>query len=165
MSTLRHVVVLGGGPAGLATAHELTAGGTRVTVLEREGHVGGLARTIHHKGYKFDLGGHRWFTKNEDLNDWFRRLMDGHLVMVDRISRIYHEGKYYNYPISIGDLVKNVSPLTIAQIGASFAWASLRQAAGGRPVVTISALVSATDRADLSEGCCYNDLRVEVAAA
>ena len=137
MSTLRHVVVLGGGPAGLATAHELTAGGTRVTVLEREGHVGGLARTIHHKGYKFDLGGHRWFTKNEDLNDWFRRLMDGHLVMVDRISRIYHEGKYYNYPISIGDLVKNVSPLTIAQIGASFAWASLRQAAGGRPVVTM----------------------------
>lgn len=137
MSNPQHAVILGGGPAGLAVAHELSANGARATVLEREGYVGGLARTIHHQGYKFDLGGHRWFTKNEDLNDWFRRLMSGDLVMVDRISRIYHGGKYYNYPIAIGDLMKNVGPLTIAHIGASFLWAALRQAAVDRPILTM----------------------------
>ncbi len=137
MSTPPNTVILGGGPAGLAVGHELTANGAQVTVLERESYVGGLARTIHHKGYKFDLGGHRWFTKNEDLNDWFRTLMTGELVMVDRISRIYHDGKYYNYPLAVGELVKNVSPLDILQIGSSFLWASLRQAALDRPIVNM----------------------------
>ena len=72
----------------MAAAHELSANGVRVTVLERNAYVGGLAATFKHKGYKFDLGGHRWFTKNESLNDWFRHLMEGELVLVDRISRI-----------------------------------------------------------------------------
>ena len=79
-SDAMHVVILGAGPAGLASAHELAANGVKVTVLERNGYVGGLCRTVHDGGYKFDLGGHRWFTKNEDLNNWFRRLMEGQLV-------------------------------------------------------------------------------------
>jgi len=79
ISCPEHVTVLGAGPAGLATAHELSANGVRVTVLERNNYVGGLATTFKHKGYKFDLGGHRWFTKNESLNDWFRQLMKGEL--------------------------------------------------------------------------------------
>ena len=71
-------------------------------------------------GYKFDLGGHRWFTKNEDLNNWFRRLMDGHLVMVQRISRIYYGGKYYMYPVAIGDVIKNAGIVTIVKAGFAF---------------------------------------------
>ena len=47
------------------------------------------------EGFKFDIGGHRWFTKNEDLNAWFRRLMEGEIVLVDRISRIFHQGKFF----------------------------------------------------------------------
>ena len=69
-----HVVILGAGPAGLAVGHELSVNGSKVTVLERNDYVGGLCRTVDDQGYKFDLGGHRWFTKNEDLNRWFRRL-------------------------------------------------------------------------------------------
>jgi len=130
----KHVIILGGGPAGLATGHEVTANGGQVTVLERNPFVGGLCRTIQAKGYRFDLGGHRWFTKNEALNDWFLRLMDGELVMVDRISRIYYDGKYFLYPIRFSDLLRQTGPLTILHAGIAFLWAVFRQAAYPRPI-------------------------------
>lgn len=129
-----HVVVLGAGPAGLATGHELVANGVAVTVLERNSYVGGLCRTIHEGGYRFDLGGHRWFTKNEDLNNWFRRLMEGELVMVERISRIYYDGKYYMYPVAIGDVIKNAGPVTIMKAGFAFLWAAIRYAGLNAPI-------------------------------
>jgi protoporphyrinogen oxidase len=123
-----HVAILGAGPAGLAVGHELTANGTKVTVLDRNDFVGGLCRTLDEDGYKFDLGGHRWFTKNEDLNNWFRRLMEGEIVMVDRISRIFHGGKFFNYPISFGDIIKNTGPITVLHAGFSFLLSILMQA-------------------------------------
>lgn len=124
----KHVVVLGAGPAGLATAHGLSENGVAVTVLEKNAYVGGLCVTIQKDGYRFDLGGHRWFTKNEDLNKWFRRLMDGELVWVNRISRIYHGGKFFNYPVEFGDVMRNSSPATILHAGVSFLWEQLRSA-------------------------------------
>ena len=129
-----HVVVLGAGPAGLAVAHELTANGVRVTVLERNSYVGGLCRTIEHKGYRFDLGGHRWFTKNEHLNNWFRHLMTGELTNVKRISRIYYDGKYFNYPIQFRNIVDNTSLLTIVHATLAFIWSALRFAVRTTPV-------------------------------
>ncbi|MGC1347722.1 MAG: FAD-dependent oxidoreductase [Methyloceanibacter sp.] len=132
-----HVVVLGGGPAGLAVAHELSTNGIRVTVLERNRYVGGLAATFEYKGYKFDLGGHRWFTKNDALNHWFRRLMEGELVLVNRISRIYHKGTYFSYPIRLKEMLTKCDPVTIVRILASFLWSSLKQAAINQPVVTM----------------------------
>ena len=131
------MVVLGGGPAGLAVAHQLSANDVCVTVLERNRYVGGLAATFEYKGYKFDLGGHRWFTKNEELNDWFRRLMEGELVLVDRISRIYHQGKYFSYPIRLKEILTKCDPLTIAGIVVSFLWSSMKQAATNSPIVTM----------------------------
>ena len=129
-----HVVILGGGPAGLATAHELAANGVAVTVLERNGYVGGLCRTVHEAGYRFDLGGHRWFTKNEDLNNWFRRLMEGELVMVERISRIYYDGQVLH--VSGGDRRRReeCGPVTIVKAGFAFLWAALRYAVLNRPI-------------------------------
>lgn len=121
----------------MAVAHELSENDIRVTVLERNGYVGGLSATFKYKGFKFDLGGHRWFTKNEDLNNWFRRLMSGELVLVNRISRIYHDGKYYNYPIRLKEIIANSSPMTIAHVGTSFLWASLRQAAFDPPILNM----------------------------
>lgn len=129
-----HVVILGAGPAGLATGHELSANDVSVSVLERNNYVGGLCRTIHHRGYKFDLGGHRWFTKNEDLNNWFRRLMEGELILVQRISRIYYNGKYYQYPVSFGDVMKNAGVFTILKAGLSFLSASVRYGVMNRSV-------------------------------
>ncbi|MCP4465175.1 MAG: NAD(P)-binding protein [Halieaceae bacterium] len=115
-----HVVILGAGPAGLATGHELSAGGVQVSVLDRNDFVGGLCNTNVHKGYKFDLGGHRWFTKNEDLNTWFRRLMGDEIVWVERISRIYYDGGYYSYPISILNVIKNAGLFTIMHAGVTY---------------------------------------------
>lgn len=132
-----HVVILGAGPAGLATGHELAANGVAVTVLERNDFVGGLCRTVHDQGYKFDLGGHRWFTKNEHLNNWFRRLMEGELVLVERISRIYYDGKYYMYPIAIGDVIRNAGPWTILKAGFAFIAASVRFGVLNQPIRNI----------------------------
>ena len=132
-----HVVILGAGPAGLAVGHELSGNGSKVTVLERNDYVGGLCRTVDDQGYKFDLGGHRWFTKNEDLNRWFRRLMDGEYIMVKRISRIYSGGKFFNYPINFGDIVRNTAPLTVLHAGLSFLWASLVQVVLSKPITNM----------------------------
>jgi protoporphyrinogen oxidase len=121
----------------LAVAHELSGKRVHVTVLERNRYVGGLAATFAYRGFKFDLGGHRWFTKNEDLNDWFRRLMSGELVSVNRVSRIYHDGQYFNYPIRLKEILTKSPPLTIANVMASFLWSSLKQAAIDQPIVTM----------------------------
>ena len=133
----QHVVILGAGPAGLAVAHELSANGVRATVLERNDFVGGLCNTVEVDGYKFDLGGHRWFTKNEDLNRWFRRLMDGEIVMVDRISRIYHRGIFYNYPVEFADVLKKSHPMTVLLAGFSFLGESIRQVVSPRPITNM----------------------------
>ena len=124
----KSVAILGAGPAGLAVGHELSQNGVDVNVMDRNPFVGGLCVTIEDDGYKFDIGGHRWFTKNEDLNNWFRRLMEGEIVMVDRISRVFHKGIFYNYPIEFGDVIRKSDPITIIQAGFSFMFMSIRQA-------------------------------------
>ena len=126
MNTNEHVVILGAGPAGLATGHELSVSGVKVSVLDRNDFVGGLCNTNNYKGYKFDLGGHRWFSKNEDLNDWFRRLMGDEVVWVQRISRIYYDGGYYLYPISILNVIKNAGIPTIIHAGLTYLWSALQ---------------------------------------
>jgi protoporphyrinogen oxidase len=126
-SSQRRVVILGAGPAGLATGHGLTDEGVRVVVLERNAHVGGLCVTVERNGYRFDLGGHRWFTKNADLDAWFHRLMKGELVTVNRISRIYHQGRFFNYPISFGNVMSNAAPVAVLHAGASYLWEQLRR--------------------------------------
>lgn len=130
----RHVVVLGAGPGGLAVAHELTAAGRRVTVLERNDFVGGLCRTVEHRGFRFDLGGHRWFTKNMDLDRWFRRLMEGELVRVERRSRIYHDGRFFDYPVSLGNVFRNTSIPTVARIGLDFLASAVKMSMTQREV-------------------------------
>ena len=132
-----HVIILGGGPGGLATGHEVATKGGQVTVLEKNDYVGGLCRTIEDDGYRFDLGGHRWFSKNEDLNNWFRHLMEGEIVMVDRISRIYYDRKFFYYPIRFTDILKNTGPITILHAGFAFLWATLRQSSSNKPIVNM----------------------------
>ena len=129
-----HVCILGAGPAGLATGHELSLNDTKVTIVEKNAYVGGLCRTVHSKGYKFDLGGHRWFTQNEALNNWFRRLLEGEIITVNRISRIYYGGKYFNYPISFGDVIKNAGILTMVWAGLAYVRAYVVYCVLNRPI-------------------------------
>lgn len=134
LTPAEHVCILGAGPAGLATGHELSANNTKVTVLEKNDYVSGLCRTVEANGYRFDLGGHRWFTQNEELNNWFRRLMKDEIVMVNRISRIYYGGQYYNYPLSIGDVITKAGFWTIFLSGITFAKAIVEYNIFDKPV-------------------------------
>lgn len=96
---MQDVVILGGGPAGLAAGYALGKKGFRVTVIEQEGQVGGISKTVVEKGYRFDLGGHRFFTKILDVEQlWFDILQDDFLVR-PRLSRIFYRHKFFDYPL------------------------------------------------------------------
>ncbi len=92
-------VVIGGGPAGLTVAHELTKAGAACTVLESGSIPGGLARTEEYKGYRFDIGGHRFFTKVALIEDLWHELLGEDFIERPRLSRIYYRGKYFKYPL------------------------------------------------------------------
>ncbi|MBZ0272901.1 FAD-dependent oxidoreductase [bacterium] len=92
-------IILGGGLAGLTMADELLARGNEATVLEAAPEVGGLARNIEVRGHLFDIGGHRFFSDKQEINDWFRALMEGEIVEVIRKSRILMNGRFADYPL------------------------------------------------------------------
>lgn len=103
-----HVIILGAGPAGLAAAHVLTSNGRPPVVFERAPWVGGLARTVERNGFRFDIGGHRWFTKNDEVHQFFVDVVGDELITVNRTSRIYFEGKYFYYPLKIGNALRGM---------------------------------------------------------
>ena len=102
-------VVLGAGPAGLSAAWKLGNAGLDVEVLEAQSHVGGLAHTIRRGGYLFDLGPHRFHTDNPAVLTEVERLM-GEMPELVRKTRVYFMGKYYDYPLSAGNLLSSLSP-------------------------------------------------------
>ena len=118
-------LVMGAGPGGLCSAYVLSKAGAPVVVVEKAPFVGGLARTIKRQTefgeFKFDIGGHRWFTKNDELNDIFREVIADELLMVNRISRIYFDGKYVDYPLKISNALKAIGPVTSAKAMADYA--------------------------------------------
>ena len=97
---MHDLVVVGGGPAGLAAAHEAVRYGASVIVLERLQVVGGLARTLEFDGSRFDIGPHRFFTKNEDVRQLFNDLLGENLVRVHRQTRILNVGIFFDYPLT-----------------------------------------------------------------
>jgi protoporphyrinogen oxidase len=92
-------VILGGGLTGLSAGYVLSEAGFGVNVFESDSIVGGLSRTIEDEGFRFDLGGHRFFTKDEKINDFVRELMGDELISVPRASKIFMRGKYFDYPL------------------------------------------------------------------
>lgn len=95
------VVVLGGGVAGLSAGWVLSKNGIDVTVLEKEDSVGGLARSFKRNGYTYDLGGHRFFTKNNQLVDVIKDILGDNLLVMPRNSSIYMQGRFFEYPPKI----------------------------------------------------------------
>lgn len=95
----RQVVVIGGGPAGLTAAYELTKREFPTIVVEKENKVGGLSRTEQYKGFFFDMGGHRFFTKVKEVNQIWHEVLSKDFLQRPRLSRIYYRQKFFYYPL------------------------------------------------------------------
>ncbi len=119
------VVVCGAGPAGLTAAYLLGKAGHPVTVLEADRLVGGLARTVEHRGYRFDIGGHRFFTQLPVVQALWEDLLGDELIEVPRLSRIYYKGRYFQYPLQLADAFRALGPVECALIMLSYARARL----------------------------------------
>jgi len=130
----RKVVVLGAGPAGLSAGYALARAGWQVDVYEQLDQVGGLARTVEHQGFRFDLGGHRWFTKKDELNAFLVDLLGDELIWVDRISRIYFDGHFVDYPLKMGNVLGEIGPVTGARAVGDFVLAKAQQTLTHRPI-------------------------------
>ena len=102
------IVICGAGPAGLSAAYQALKGGMRPLLLEGNSRIGGLARTKDYKGYRFDLGGHRFFTKDERILQLWLEIMGNELLRVKRRSRIYSRGRFLEYPIEVPDALANL---------------------------------------------------------
>jgi len=118
---------MGAGPAGLTAAYELFKHDIPVTILEKDPvQVGGLARTVEHKGYRFDIGGHRFFSKNQEVEDLWTEILGDEMLTRGRLSRIYYRGRFFAYPIKAANALWNLGPLEAARCLASYAWARIR---------------------------------------
>jgi protoporphyrinogen oxidase len=94
------VIIMGGGPAGLAAAYDLAKNEIANIVLEKDRQVGGISKTIVYKNYYFDLGGHRFFTKFPEVNELWQEVLAKNFRKTPRLSRIYYRNKFFNYPLT-----------------------------------------------------------------
>lgn len=116
------VLVIGAGPAGLTAAHELACKhGKSVIVLEADSQVGGISRTVVREDWRFDIGGHRFFTKVERVRDfWEQILPEEDFLIRPRMSRIFYNGKFFDYPLKAFNALKNLGVLEAILCVASY---------------------------------------------
>ena len=108
MNNSQLVVIIGAGPAGLTAAYKLNQQGYRTLLLEKSGQVGGISRTECYKGYRFDIGGHRFYTKVKAVQDFWKEILEKDFIQVPRLSRIYYDNKFYDYPLSLLKTLQNL---------------------------------------------------------
>jgi protoporphyrinogen oxidase len=115
-----HIAVIGAGPAGLTAAYLLSKEGYRVTVFEGDDIVGGISRTAQYKGYRFDIGGHRFFTKIEPVQALWDELLGEEFISVPRMSRIHYRGRYFDYPLKATNALRGLGLVNAVRIVMSY---------------------------------------------
>ena len=119
-------IIIGGGPAGLTAAWELMQHNRAVVVLEADpDYVGGIARTVEYKGNRFDMGGHRFYTKSDAIESLWHKMLPDEFIQVPRHSRIYNDKKFFPYPIKIVETLKALGIVRSLTIGLSYLKARL----------------------------------------
>ncbi|WP_239311592.1 MULTISPECIES: NAD(P)/FAD-dependent oxidoreductase [unclassified Frankia] len=127
MAEKPEVIVIGAGPAGLTAGWELVKRDVPVTVLEGDSTVGGISRTAEREGWRFDIGGHRFFTKVPEVEAlWHEILPDEDFLMRPRSSRIMYNGKLFDYPLRAGNALRGLGVLEAVRCILSYAWARVR---------------------------------------
>ncbi len=137
------VVIVGAGPAGLTAAYELLARGRRnVLVLEATSDIGGISKTVQHGDCRIDLGGHRFFSKSDEIMEWWTKVFpvaedvtgkeddsvgDNVFLVRNRLSRILFAGKYFSYPVSLSaDTLMKLGPCRLVRMAFSYLRAVVR---------------------------------------
>ena len=108
MTNRKTVLIIGAGPAGLIAAYDLIKQNTQPIVLEKADRVGGISRTETYKGYRFDIGGHRFYTKVGEVQQLWLEILGNNFLKVPRLSRIYYNGKFFNYPLEVNNALSNL---------------------------------------------------------
>lgn len=107
-----NVAIIGAGPAGLTAAYLLSRNNIDVTVLEADAdYVGGISRTATYKGYHFDIGGHRFFSKSKEVNDLWNEILPDDMLDRPRSSRIFYGGKFFAYPLKAFEALVKLGPI------------------------------------------------------
>jgi protoporphyrinogen oxidase len=120
------VAIIGAGPAGLTAAYLLTKKGYSVTVIEKDPiYVGGISKTVEYQGFRFDIGGHRFFSKAKEVVDLWNEILPDDFIQRPRMSRIYYEGKFYSYPLRAFEALWNLGFWRSTLCMASFAKAKM----------------------------------------
>lgn len=110
------VIIFGAGPAGLAGATNLAKNGKSVAIFEKDKMVGGISKTLEHNGYRFDLGGHRFFTKSKEVNDLWDETLGADFLIRPRLSRIYYQNKFFDYPVKPMNALLGLGVFTSIQV-------------------------------------------------
>ncbi len=119
------IVVCGAGPAGLTAAYTAVQHDMQVVVLEKSAHIGGHARTEDYRGFRLDVGGHRFFTKLPEIESIWHDLMGEDFLKVQRLSRIYYRGRFFYYPLRFWNVLKGLGIWESTRILGSFLYAQL----------------------------------------
>jgi protoporphyrinogen oxidase len=120
-------VIVGAGPAGLTAAYELSQKGQRVVVLESDPqYVGGISRTVEYHGYRFDIGGHRFFSKSREVEDLWTEILGADMLERPRSSKIYYRGQFYAYPLKPFEALSQLGVMESALCVSSFFKARLK---------------------------------------
>src|SRR3954470_20412721 len=125
--------VLGAGPAGMPAAWVLARRGAPAVVFEADGVVGGLAKTVEFDGYRFDLGGHRFYTKLPSIQSMWEEMLGDEFVVRPRLSRIYYRGQYLTYPLRARDVPARLGLLESTRCALSYLGGQLRRRRRQRP--------------------------------
>jgi protoporphyrinogen oxidase len=121
------VLVVGAGPAGLTAAYQLGKAGKTAIVIEQDPqHVGGISRTANYKGYLFDIGGHRFFSKSKEVVDLWDEILPQDFIERPRLSRIFYDEKFYSYPLNGFEALRNLGLVESAMCMLSYGYAKLR---------------------------------------